>query len=154
MPVADPGPTRSGIKRIRAAVGTYLYWPVTGCVLFKCRALSLAMVNEPQKRRPEAFHDKRRFARQRVSRAVSIVTLTRPQLAADVRDLTPSGCGLVTDHRIAIGSFVDVVFDQRIRTAGWVTWSRDGALGVDFDYPLVPAAFEHILLESSILAKR
>ncbi|WP_416221845.1 PilZ domain-containing protein [Sphingomonas sp. S1-29] len=101
------------------------------------------------KARPDASEDKRRFARRKVLRRVRIATLTRHQIAATVRDLSPVGCGLVTNERVAVGSFVEVVFDERIRPAGWVTWSRNGALGVDFDYPLVPAAFEQILIESS-----
>lgn len=78
-----------------------------------------------------------------------VATLTRQQIAATVCDLSPVGCGLVTNDRVAVGSFVEVVFDERIRPAGWVTWSRNGGIGVNFDYPLVPAAFEQILIESS-----
>lgn len=101
------------------------------------------------KAQPRALHDKRRFARRRVNRPVKIATFTRHQIAATVCDLSPVGCGLVSSDRVVVGSFVEIVFDERIRPAGWVTWSRSGAFGVDFDYPLVPAAFEQILTEAS-----
>ncbi|UUL82414.1 PilZ domain-containing protein [Sphingomonas qomolangmaensis] len=102
------------------------------------------------KARPDAFYDKRQCARRQVRRTVEIATLTRHQIAATVCDLSRVGCGLVTNDHVAVGSFVEIVFDERIRPAGWVTWSRNGAFGVDFDYPLVPAAFEEILIESSL----
>lgn len=98
---------------------------------------------------PHASLDKRRFARRKVRRSVSVATLAQHRIAATVCDLSPVGCKLVANDRVAVGSFVEVIFDERIRPAGWVAWSRDGTFGVDFDYQLVPAAFEQILIESS-----
>lgn len=55
------------------------------------------------------------------------------------------GCKVAIDRPMSVGSFVEIVFNDAIRTAGWVAWSRGQEFGVDFEYQLAPAAVDQLL---------
>lgn len=112
------------------------------------------MNHDPHRTLGTAGLNRRRVVRHPVDRAAIITGLAKPELPVIVRDLSSVGCGLVANGGVLVGSFIDVILDQRIRTSGWVAWCQDGALGVDFDYPLAPAAVEQILLESGSITMR
>lgn len=60
-------------------------------------------------------------------------------------DITALGCRLAVAEPPPVGSYVAIDVAGCSGIAGWVAWSRNGQLGVDFAHPLPDAVVEHLL---------
>jgi hypothetical protein len=86
-------------------------------------------------------------------RAVRVATRLPAGLRCDkaptqqviVTDMTNNGCRITIDRRVTVGTFVTVTVPDFIEISGWVAWSSQTALGVDFSHPLPDAVRAHVV---------
>lgn len=62
-----------------------------------------------------------------------------------VTDMTNFGCRIATICGVSIGTFVTVAIPEFVEIPGWVAWSTDTAMGVDFSHPLPDAVRAHVV---------
>ena len=67
--------------------------------------------------------------------------------AVAVTDLSVHGCRIATATGLAVDSPVFVRLDQLGALRAIVRWQRDGAAGLEFDQPLYPPVYDHLLAE-------
>ena len=67
-----------------------------------------------------------------------------PTQQVSVIDLTRFGCQIVTHRRVTAGTFVTLDIPDYVDLFGWVAWTHDCKLEVDFAHPLPPAVMDHI----------
>ncbi len=83
--------------------------------------------------------DRRRAARNRISRGVSIGSSGSQACEAIVRDASVHGCR-VDSHAdwLRLGAFISIRANDDAIIMGIVRWVRDGSAGVEFLQPVQP----------------
>lgn len=51
-------------------------------------------------------------------------------------DISEEGCRISVPVHISTGSFLHVAFSPSINAQGWVAWSKNGVIGVNFSVPM------------------
>lgn len=59
--------------------------------------------------------------------------------------MTRSGCRVLIQRRVSVGTFVTLVIPTFVEVFGWVAWSNDHALGIDFSHTLPSAVLAHVV---------
>ena len=54
-------------------------------------------------------------------------------------DISELGCQIASLQKISVGSFVTLTVPNTTSFTGWVAWKGEGAYGIDFAHPLLPA---------------
>ena len=62
-----------------------------------------------------------------------------------VVDINRSGCVAIIKRQVNVGTFVTHAIPTYVDVFGWVVWSDDRFLGIDFSHALPPAVLAHIL---------
>lgn len=62
-----------------------------------------------------------------------------------ITDMTNFGCRVTVARLVTIGTFVTIAIPDFVEIPGWVAWSTDTALGVDFSHPLPDAVRVHVV---------
>jgi hypothetical protein len=60
-------------------------------------------------------------------------------------DVSELGCQIASAQKISVGSFVTLTVPNFTSFTGWVAWKGEGAYGIDFAHPLLPAVVERIV---------
>ena len=55
---------------------------------------------------------------------------------ATATDISEAGCRISVPTNIFTGSYLEVVFTSSINAQGWVAWSKNGVIGINFVVPL------------------
>ena len=87
-----------------------------------------------------ASMDERQAPRRPILRVVMMRGPTVPECRARAADISEGGCRISVPTNIAVGSFVEVEFEHSITGQGWVAWSKNGVIGVNFTVSMSPAA--------------
>ena len=66
-----------------------------------------------------------------------------------ITDLNNFGCRVTLSERIIIGSSVTMALTSSIEVIGWVAWSVDGAIGVQFAHAMPTALCEAIVAQAA-----
>lgn len=80
--------------------------------------------------------DERKADRLRLSLPAQMSSDRFDTINVRLTDLTGLGCRLSTAERVSMGVFVTVHIPGFTQISGWVAWSEDGELGLDFANPL------------------
>ena len=81
----------------------------------------------------------------------ALTTWKTGALAVLLKDLTELGCRLSLAERITVGSNVKIALTSSIEVTGWVVWSINGHIGVEFASPMSANAFA--IVKRQYLAK-
>lgn len=92
---------------------------------------------------PEA--DERREPRVSLRRRAVLKCDRTPTQQVIATDITRIGCRVVIQRRVSVGTFVTLFIPDFVEVFGWVAWSDDHALGIDFSHILPPAILVHIV---------
>lgn len=60
-------------------------------------------------------------------------------------DFTRTGCRAVIQRRVSVGTFVTLAIPTFVEVFGWVAWSTDHALGINFSHNLPPPVLAHVV---------
>lgn len=60
-------------------------------------------------------------------------------------DFTRTGCRAVIQRHVSVGTFVTLAIPTFVEVFGWVAWSTDHALGINFSHALPPAVLAHVV---------
>ena len=60
-------------------------------------------------------------------------------------DITRTGCRAAIQRRVSVGTFVTLAIPEFVEVFGWVAWSNDYALGINFSHTLPPAVLAHVV---------
>ena len=60
-------------------------------------------------------------------------------------DMTRTGCRAIIQRRVSVGTFVTLAIPTFVEVSGWVAWSTDHALGINFSHALPPAVLAHVV---------
>lgn len=89
------------------------------------------------KEHPGQSNDRRRGERKPVdSETVLRVGVSNEGIAVSVRDISRSGCGLVSARKLAVGEEVQLGLDGAGTVLGWVVDAREDHYGIEFARPL------------------
>lgn len=51
-------------------------------------------------------------------------------------DISEAGCRISVPTNIYTGAFLEVAFTPSINAQGWVAWSQNGVIGINFAVPM------------------
>lgn len=68
-----------------------------------------------------------------------------PLWPVEVTDVTQLGCRIAVPERVSVGTFVTLAIPTFVDLVGWVAWSTNTALGIDFSHPLPSGVLEHVV---------
>ena len=88
--------------------------------------------------------DERRATRVPLRLAAVMRSDKHPTQQVSVTDLTRYGCQVATHRRVTVGTFVTLDIPGYVDVFGWVAWTHESKLGIDFAHPLPPAVMAHI----------
>ncbi len=88
----------------------------------------------------------KRIAASIAARLSGAVTVPCP---VRVLDLTHLGCRVSTSQVLSVGAFVTLALPHFTDINGWVAWSLDGEIGLDFAHPLPLRVVDYILDRAS-----
>ena len=89
--------------------------------------------------------DERRDSRVSVRLSAILKCDRTPTQRVIATDITRSGCRVIIQRRVSVGTFVTLAIPSYVDIFGWVIWSDDRALGIDFSHALPPAVLAHIV---------
>lgn len=93
--------------------------------------------------------EERELARRPLLQCVKVATTSLIECDGTATDITDRGCRVSVSANIAVGSFVSITFSPAIIVQGWVAWSNNGVIGVDFVLPLARGAVTKLINPSS-----
>lgn len=91
------------------------------------------------------IEDERRATRMPTRLRAGLRCDKAPTQQVVVTDMTNFGCRIEAIRKITVGTFVTVAIPEFVDIFGWVAWSTDTALGVDFSHPLPDAVRTHVV---------
>jgi hypothetical protein len=68
-----------------------------------------------------------------------------PDWQVEVADFTQLGCRVAVPQRVSVGTFVTLTIPMFVDLVGWVAWTTDDALGIDFSHPLPSDVLAHVV---------
>ena len=86
--------------------------------------------------RKKMMVDERMPPRRPMLRKVTVSGPTVLGCQARATDISEAGCRISVPVNICTGSYVEVAFTPSINPQGWVAWSRNGVIGINFVVPL------------------
>lgn len=103
--------------------------------------------------RPNSFNaafdvpgsDGRRDSRVTVRLSAVLKCDRTPTQQVIATDITRSGCRVIIQRRVSVGTFVTLAIPSYVDVFGWIAWSDDRVLGIDFSHALPPAVLAHIV---------
>ncbi|MGI4733011.1 MAG: hypothetical protein ACRYFW_14875 [Janthinobacterium lividum] len=99
-----------------------------------------------QKTLPDASGmDERKARRRAASIAARLYGAVTAPCPVRVLDLTHLGCRVSASQLLSVGAFVTLELPHFTDVNGWVAWSLDGEIGLDFAHPLPPRVVDYIL---------
>ena len=89
--------------------------------------------------------DERKARRRAASLAARLYSTVTAPCSVRVLDLTHLGCRVSTSQVLSVGAFVTLEVPHFTAINGWVAWSLDGEIGLDFAHPLPLRVVDYIL---------
>lgn len=105
------------------------------------------MATQPLLSRPSGVLDINERTQPRVSlRLIAVLKCDKTPIQQVIAtDITRSGCRVLIHQRVSVGTFVTLAIPTFVEMFGWVAWSNDHALGIDFSHTLPPAVLAHVV---------
>lgn len=93
--------------------------------------------------------DERKLPRSPVQLRATLRCDKTPEWSVEVTDMTELGCRVAVPERLSVGTFVTLSIPTFVDVVGWVVWTTDAALGIDFSHPLPRGVLEHVVGRSA-----